>query len=132
MEWWSQNQEAYNQTRSNLQEPKKAMENFLTWVESLEGRPVAVCYPAGFDFTFVYWYLMHFVKRSPFSFSALDIKSYVSAMLKIPYRDATKKNMPKRWFSNSPHTHQSLDDAIEQGELFINILQENLKMKNGK
>jgi len=69
---------------------------------------------------------MHFVGRSPFSFSALDIKSYVAAMLKLSYRDATKRNMPSRWFPEEKHTHNALDDAIEQGKLFMNILKENV------
>jgi len=36
------------------------------------GKPVFVGYPAGFDFLFVYWYLIRFTGESPFSFSALD------------------------------------------------------------
>jgi hypothetical protein len=47
------------------------------------------------------------------------------AMLKTGYRDATKKNMPARWFDALPHTHVALDDAIEQGALFCNMLREN-------
>ena len=50
-----------------------------------------VAYPAGFDFLFVYWYLIHFVGRSPFSFSALDMKTYAAALLKLPYRNATNE-----------------------------------------
>jgi hypothetical protein len=46
-------------------------------------------------------------------------------MLKKPYRKSTKKNMPSRWFDDLPHTHLALDDAIEQGALFCNILAEN-------
>ena len=48
------------------------------------------------------------------------------AMLKRGYREATKKNMPARWFDQLPHTHQALDDAIEQGALFCNMLAEHL------
>jgi hypothetical protein len=47
------------------------------------------------------------------------------AMLKTGYRESTKKNMPKRWFDELPHTHVALDDAIEQGALFCNMLREN-------
>ncbi len=36
-----------------------------------------------------------------------------------------KRNMPKRWFDDLPHTHKALDDAIGQGALFCNILAEN-------
>jgi ATP-dependent Lon protease len=85
--------------------------------------PTCVAYPAGFDFLFVYWYLIRFASESPFSFSCLDIKSYAAATLNVPYRQATKKNMPKSWFKNlPPHTHKGLDDAREQGLLYLNIV----------
>lgn len=35
--------------------------------------------------------------------------------------------MPRHWFDKLPHTHIALDDALEQGALFCNILAENLK-----
>ncbi len=126
MNWWSQNQEAYLATRSNIIDPKLAMEEFSSWVSSFGGKPVFVGYPAGYDFTFVYWYLIHFTGNSPFSFSALDIKSYASAVMKKDFRESTKKNMPKSWFPKDPHTHVAVDDAIEQGKLFINMLKSNL------
>jgi hypothetical protein len=84
-----------------------------------------VAYPAGFDFLFVYWYLIRFVGESPFSFSALDMKTFAMALLKSEYREVVKKNMPKRWFDPLPHTHIAVDDAIEQGALFCNMLAEN-------
>jgi hypothetical protein len=103
----------------------KAMQRYLAWIKSLQGRPVFVAYPAGFDFLFVYWYLMRFVGESPFSHSALDIKSYAMAVLKTGYRDSTKRNMPQQWFDKLPHSHVALDDAIEQGALFCNMLRHN-------
>jgi hypothetical protein len=48
------------------------------------------------------------------------------AVLKKPYRETTKRNMPKHWFSKAPHTHVALDDAIEQGQLFCAMLSENV------
>ncbi|HMN83852.1 MAG TPA: hypothetical protein PKA20_28525 [Burkholderiaceae bacterium] len=80
---------------------------------------------AGFDFLFVYWYLIRFVGESPFSHSALDMKSYAMAVLKTEYRKSTKRNMPRQWFDEFPHTHVALDDAIEQGALFCNMLKFN-------
>ncbi|NJM40318.1 MAG: hypothetical protein HC853_05915 [Anaerolineae bacterium] len=39
--------------------------------------------------------------------------------------ESTKPNMPKRWLdAGLPHTHTALDDAIEQGALFCNMLVE--------
>ena len=101
------------------------MKRYVTWIKSLVGRPVFVAYPAGFDFLFVYWYLIRFVGESPFSHSALDIKSFAMAVLKSDYRDSTKRNMPTHWFDKLPHNHVALDDAIEQGALFCNMLKEN-------
>jgi DNA polymerase III alpha subunit (gram-positive type) len=108
-----------------LESPEQAMARYVSWIKSLAGKPVFVAYPAGFDFLFVYWYLIRFVGDSPFSHSALDMKSFAMAVLKTDYRASTKRNMPKHWFDKFPHTHVALDDAIEQGALFCNMLKES-------
>jgi len=126
MEFWAKNQTAWKATRTALETPEIAMQRYVKWIDTLPGRPVFVGYPAAYDFLFIYWYLMRFVGRSPFSHSALDIKTFAMAMLKKDYRDSTKRNMPKRWFDTLPHTHIALDDALEQGTLFCNMLNENL------
>lgn len=127
MRFWNDNRDAWEACRKDTQDPKKAMGEFVGWVKGLPGTPVFVAYPAGFDFTFVYWYMVHFGLESPFSFSALDIKTYAMALLKTPYRETVKKRMPKRWFTaRAKHKHLALDDAIEQGQLFISMMNENL------
>lgn len=78
----------------------------------------------GFDFSFVLWYLIRFTGESPFSHSALDIKTLAMSMMKSRYRDATKRRMPRRWFDNLPHDHVALNDAISQGALFCNMMKE--------
>lgn len=125
--WWQRNQAAWQATRTDTVHPSVAMTAYLAWLKSLPGRPVFVGYPAAYDFLFVYWYLIRFVGESPFSHSALDIKSYAMAMLGVPYRESTKRNMPRRWLSDTPHSHVALDDAIEQGQLFCNMLAERAK-----
>ena len=127
--WWATQPEAWAACRQNLEASEVAMPRYVAWLKALPGRPVFVGYPAGYDFLFIYWYLMRFAGESPFSFSALDIKTYAMALLKTGYRDATKRNMPKRWFDAHPHTHVALDDAIEQGSLFCNMLAENRAKK---
>jgi hypothetical protein len=110
--------------KSDLEPPERAMVRYVAWIKSLNDRPVFVAYPAGFDL-FVYWYLMRFVGESPFGHSALDVKSFAMAVLKTDYRDSSKERMPKRWFDELAHSHVALDDAIEQGALFCNMLSEN-------
>ncbi len=124
MEWWKTQPQAWQACRENLQAPEKAMNHYLSWLKALPGLPVFVGYPASYDFMFVYWYLIRFTSESPFSHSALDIKTLAMALLKTDYRKATKRNMPKHWFDALPHSHKALDDAIEQGALFCNMLGE--------
>jgi hypothetical protein len=124
MAWWQTQPEAWQACRENVQAPEIAIKNYLAWLKTLPGRPVFVAYPAGFDFLFVYWYLMRFAGESPFSHSALDMKTLAMALMKCDYRDSTKRRMPHRWFDDLPHTHKALDDAIEQGALFCNMLRE--------
>jgi hypothetical protein len=123
--FWDKNPEAWAACRRDPEGPETALPRYVQWVESLPGKPVFVGYPASYDFLFMYWYMIRFAGKSPFSFSALDIKSYAMAVLKKPYRDSVKRNMPSRWFDPAPHTHVALDDAIEQGALFCNMLIEN-------
>jgi hypothetical protein len=134
MAWWATQPEAWRACRENLLAPSVAMTRFVAWVNSLPGielgkngvarNAVFVGYPAGFDFTFVYWYVRRFGLDSPFSFSALDIKTFAMGVLGTSFRESVKRNMPQRWFSNKPHTHVAVDDAIEQGHLFMSMLEE--------
>jgi hypothetical protein len=127
MAWWQTQLDAWAACRENPQPPPIAMQNYLAWLKELPGEPVFVGYPAAYDFLFVYWYLIRFTGESPFSHSALDIKTYAMAMRRCGYRDSTKRHMPKRWFDQLPHTHRALDDALGQGALFCNMLAENLQ-----
>lgn len=120
--WWATQPEAWAACRVAPQDPVDGTKLFVAWVKTLPGSPVFVAYPAGFDFLFVYTYMIRFAGESPFSFSALDVKSFAMAVLGLPYRETTKRNMPKAWFSKRKHSHVALADAIGQGELFLQAL----------
>lgn len=121
MAWWKTQPDAWAECRRDPRDPAEVMPEYVGWLKALPGPPVFVAYPAGFDFLFVYWYLIRFAGESPFSFSALDIKSYAMAVLGTPFRKTTKS---KRWFDALAHTHKALDDAVGQGALFCNMLAE--------
>lgn len=124
MAWWSRNIDAYEKTRILPRRPEVAMEFYVQWLDRLakRGTLVFVAYPVTFDFTFIYWYLMHFVKRCPFGFSGLDIKTLAMAQMQTDFKATTKRAMPKAWFdADKPHTHDPLDDAREQGALYHHI-----------
>jgi len=125
MAWWETQPEAWAACRTDCRPAADVMPEYAAWVDDLPGKPVFVGYPVAYDFMFVYWYLMRFVGRSPFSHSALDIKTLAMVLLRKGYRATTKRNMPRRWFDDLPHTHVALDDAIGQGALFCNMLAES-------
>lgn len=131
MKWWATQPEAWAKARDNPQEPGAAMPAYVAWLKALPGKPVFVAYPTAFDFSFVYWYLQTFAGENPFGYSALDIKTFAMAMLNCGYREASKQRMPRRWFKELPHTHVALDDALEQGYLFCNMLAENRRLAAG-
>jgi len=129
MEWWRSQPEAWAACRESPRPPEEVMPEYVRWLRALPGRPVFVAYPAGFDFLFVYWYLIRFAGESPFSFSAVDIKTYVMALLDGEYRGSSKQSWPRRWFAAElPHTHKALDDAIEQGHAFVRMLRERRQL----
>jgi len=124
--WWDTQPAAWAACRQKLENPVAAMSRYLAWLKALPGRPVFVAYPAAFDFPFVYWYLTQYAGENPFGFSVIDIKTYAMAVLRQPYRACGKNSMPEEWFDPVAHTHVALDDAIEQGSLFCNMLRANL------
>lgn len=120
--WWQQHPEALAAATLDPQPPQEVIPQYVAWLDQLPGRAVFVGYPAAYDFMFVYWYLIRFAGRSPFSHSALDIKTYAMSLLGTEYRASTKRRMPKEWFGPQRHNHHALDDAIEQGALFCTML----------
>ncbi|MEP7181149.1 MAG: exonuclease [Betaproteobacteria bacterium] len=126
MAWWAGHSVAWAACRKDPEPPAAAMTHYVAWLKSLPGRTVFVGYPASFDFLWVHWYLIRFTGEDPFTVSALDIRSYAMAVLRKPYCESNKRHMPAHWFDPMPHTHVALDDALEQGALFCNMLRENL------
>ncbi|WP_328874712.1 exonuclease domain-containing protein [Streptomyces sp. NBC_00287] len=106
-------------------EPAVALAEFGRWVgEVSEGaQPVMCGYPASYDWTFLYWYLIRFTGSSPFGHSGcLDMKTLYATKAGLPLRAVAKGTMPRHLLSRRRHTHHALDDAIEQAELFANLM----------
>jgi hypothetical protein len=120
--FWRDNPAAWAACRENPQDPEQAMKDYLVWLKALPGTPIFTGFPAAFDFMFVHWYLHKFAGESPFGHAALDIKSFLMAMVEKPFADVALTKLPRSWFDDLPHTHIAEDDAIEQGALFCNAL----------
>lgn len=105
--------------------PASAMTQAAEWVAEVSAgcRPVLVAYPVAFDWSFLYWYFEQFSEAgSPFGHSScLDIRTLYQTMTGNVFDASGKSAMPESVRPDAPHTHNALDDAIEQGELFATL-----------
>ncbi|KAA0274290.1 MAG: exonuclease [Acidobacteria bacterium] len=102
-------------------EPATAMREAAKWLGDQEAalRPVLVGYPVVFDWMFMHWYFVRFLGESPFGFSgALDMKTMYQQKITAVLDRAGRSDLPPEIASDRPHTHNALDDAIEQAEIF--------------
>jgi hypothetical protein len=107
-------------------DPAEAMREATAWVIARAGsaRPVLIGYPIVFDWMFLHWYFVRFCGESPFGFSgALDIKTMYQQKARVPLSEAGRGDLPGFLRSPREHTHQALDDAIEQAEIFARIFE---------
>jgi len=107
------------------QDPHEAMRRFADWVRGVTGtthRPVFVGFNAAFDWSFVNWYLIRFTESNPFGESALDIKSYFMGLTNEEWTNTTKQAVAREFPTERPHSHNALDDALHQAELFEKML----------
>lgn len=128
-QWWQRFPDAWAACRVDPRPPAEVMTEFSGWVEALPGTPIFVAWPATWDFMWVYWYLVRFTGRRPFSEHGIDMRSYAMGMRRKDFRHSGKTYLPQRWFSRQAHNHVALDDAREQGDLFVAMLRENRVLK---
>jgi len=107
--------------------PSAAMTDAANWVNSIAGlgRPVLIAYPLAFDWAFLYWYFVRFsTSGSPFDHSrCFDIKTAFAVKANIPVSLAGRSRLIHDLRSDHVHTHNALDDAIEQAQIFANLFE---------
>ena len=108
-------------------DPVTAMTEACNWVNSVAGsaKPVLVAYPLSFDWTWLYWYFIRFsAGGSPFEYSrCFDVKTALAVKAGIPISEAGRSKIHPALRSSYAHTHNALDDAIEQADIFANIFE---------
>jgi len=103
------------------EEPRKVMTAFRDWImEVTKGyRPVIAARPTIFDGMFVAWYFDNFCDSdNPFGHSGEDINSMYRGLMRDEYTsiDAIKLEAKVK------HTHNALEDAVEQALKFEKVL----------
>jgi ribonuclease T len=102
------------------QPPEKAMLSFRDWVTQVtgDGTPVFVGFNTPFDWSFINWYFHTYLGENPFGIGGIDIKSFYMGMTGCPWDNTRSSCIPAKFKGSSRHTHNALDDAREQAEMF--------------
>jgi hypothetical protein len=106
------------------EDPAAGMTRAADWVESVAGsaKPVFVGWPAAFDWMFTHWYFERFAGRDPFGYASyVDIKSFYIARARLTLDAASPNFLPPELRSPREHTHNAIDDATRQGEVFASL-----------
>jgi ribonuclease T len=100
--------------------PKSAMKSFRDWLTKVSGEaaPVFVGFNTAFDWSFINWYFHTYLGENPFGIGGIDIKSYYMGMSGCSWEDTRSSHIPAKFKGSSQHTHNALDDAKEQAEMF--------------
>jgi hypothetical protein len=102
-----------------------AMDAAAAWIGDIAAghRPVLVAWPLAYDWLFLQWYFLRFATEgSPFGFSSgLDMKTLFWRHAGGVVDGAGKEDLPPDLQPSAPHTHNALDDAVEQAEIFVRL-----------
>lgn len=100
--------------------PEDVMTNLAAWVArvAIDGKPIFVGLNAGFDWSFVNWYFIHFSKSNPFGFAPLDIKSYYMGLTGCTWEETKSSRIRPEFQPSKAGDHNALNDARAQAEMF--------------
>lgn len=134
-EWWNEpeQKDAFDYMLSSPREPEEVFVELAQVFKTLKQtyKIFVICWPACFDWAFIQYYMYKFLGENPLGRAAKCATSYAWAMAKTNNPNVSIHNLLDIWDDKRfQHTHKALDDALEQGARFINMLRENTR--NGK
>jgi len=106
--------------------PGQAMQAFADWVKKVtptDSKPVFVAFNAPFDWMFVNDYFHRYLGHNPFGHSALDMKAFHMGMTGVAWGETGFEQVVKYYGITHPLTHNALQDALDQAELFRKMLE---------
>jgi 3' exoribonuclease, RNase T-like len=93
-----------------------------------DGTPILVAYPLAFDWSWLHWYFVSFsAEGSPFGYSnCLDMKTLFAVRAHRPIALSGASKLPPSLRSSRPHLHHALADAVEQADIFANLVESDM------
>lgn len=115
--------------------PQEAMPMFADWIADVtpEGsQPIFLAFNAVFDWLFVNEYFYRFYGSNPFGHKALDIKAYYMGLQGVTWEETAMRYLSENYLNNQNLTHNALQDAVDQAEIFQKMLQETKIKSKGE
>lgn len=108
-------------------DPVQVLRNFELFVQTnnVGKRPLMISDNNGYDYMFLTWYMYHFLGRSPFRHTSLNLGSLYKGMTKTVFANFKPLRVTK-------HTHNPIDDAMGNAEALVhmkNILGLNIPLE---
>ena len=105
-------------------DPDEAIAAFRRWILNTAAtrKPVFVGFNASFDWQFVNWYFHKYLGENPFGIGALDIKAYYMGLIGCGWGETSSSRLQPRFQPTRALTHNALDDATSQAEIFEKLL----------
>ena len=99
-------------------DPKKVMLEFKEWLENnCSKKPYFISDNNGFDWQFINWYFIYFLGENPFGYNSSNLRSLYQGL-----KQDLKENF--KHLRDTKHTHNALDDAIGNAEVFLKLKKE--------
>jgi DNA polymerase III epsilon subunit-like protein len=111
---------------SGLQ-PREALARFESWLQTTlppMTQPIFVGFNAPFDWMFVNDYFHRFLGHNPFGHKALDLKAFYMALKKVTWKQTSLHDISQDYPIPHSLTHNALQDAIDQAEIFKKMMLE--------
>lgn len=102
-------------------DPKDSLVKMAEWLKETiqnDHGPLFLGFNSPFDWMFLNDYFHRFLGFNPFGHSSLDIKSFVMGLKRVPWASTSMKML-----TDKPLRYNALEDAVDQAELFINLLE---------
>jgi ribonuclease T len=111
--------------------PGEAMAQFESWLKEVVPvgqKPIFVAFNAPFDWMFVSDYFHRYLGHNPFGHAALDIKAYYMGFSGSNWKETAMRNVSEHIFDGRDISHNALEDAIDQAEMFARLSNQARKL----
>lgn len=120
---------------ANGLEPREALQRFAAWVEKVTPQgavPVFTAFNAPFDWMFVNEYFHRYLGWNPFGHKGLDVKAYFMGLHGVSWMETSFQSICAHYGVVASLTHNAVEDAIQEADLFSHILADMRQRQLGK